>query len=625
MEIPKQLRKKEFRFILLKPDKKEPSETGWQVNEEFYEKDENQVWRNKITGETKHKGELRSYEYDDKKILEWLKDGNNVGILGGCGGLVVVDCDNPKIRNKLFSIMPKTFTGLSINRKLPHFYYQIDKVLEKHSIKDSNNEHLMDILGLGGQVVCCGSEFEDKKSEILIDHEVSSISASQLKSILYQFYTRKKAKEPIREEDINSNDDFIKKLCEKVNIKDVLDELGIDTSKNPTDCPLHSSKGHKCFSYRKNVAHCFNCEGDFNIISLTKQSKKLESEEAIDWLSGIGGLSLERQQDKRNWHEGNIDALPELEVLDLKAILSHKPSKKFIIKDFIYPSEICMKFGESGDFKSMICLNQCLCIASGKKFLGKFQTKKQPVLYLSAENHYDIDCERTRKMMRGLKIRSRKFPFHLIRRGECGDLMDSSFFERLAYKIRELKIGIVYLDTINPLTGSLDDNSARDVTSLFNKVLKRLADDLKVSVIFLHHTDKHGRGFLGSTKWFGNSDAVWRIRREKGTSRVSMYNDKDRGGEKSSKKIEIVFEEKSISLNFVGEEVATKYTKKKKVSRNNLLVKKMFELNIGADWDKRKIYEALSEAGINLTINNNTNKDSTCDRAIKEYKEKVAL
>jgi len=66
---------------------------------------------------------------------------------------------------------------------------------------------------------------------------------------------------------------------------EVLNEIGIDTSKNPTNCFAHGSKGEKCFSYNDQTAHCFHCDGSWNKFSLIREAKNLTDKDTFNWFA----------------------------------------------------------------------------------------------------------------------------------------------------------------------------------------------------------------------------------------------------------------------------------------------------------------------------------------------------
>ena len=659
IKLPKQLQDTRFRFVFLTPKKKYPKEIAWQVNDSFYGQKENETWFEMLSGKVvevpektavkhnqdiflietdskgkKHyyyKGECHSYGYDDPKLIDWTSKGGCLGLLTGVGGIVVVDLDQAQFKDRLLQATPKTFTGLSGSKKLPHLYYFIDDLFEKYPIKDENKKTIMDILGLGAQVVIPLSEIsEDCKYEILHDVPITKISTAELKALLYQFEVKKK---PAIEKKVqSSSSDFIDGLISKVSVPNVLSDLGIDTSKNPTNCPFHSSEKGQCLGFTDEVCHCFNCDKSFNVISLVKEGKNLESSEAIDYLSELGGLQKERKADKEQWFKDNVEEIDNqppiktiqeiinkakpLDVWGIKDYKEHKPCKKFLIKGIKKPNESEMLAAPSAAGKSILALNQALSIASGRKWLDKFQTRKSPVLFVVAENSNDWVKEKLEWMMRGMRVRSNRIPLYFLPRNQCEDLMDFSFAARICKIIEEKGIKVVYLDTANPLTPSLDDNSAKDVTGFFNHFLKPVIDKYGVNITFLAHTDKKGNDYLGSMKWFANADCSYRLDRKGLDNRITLFNEKNRSGEIPTLDIELNFdnEKKTIELKLLGEREAQRFTKKKKMTQQEFFILKLKNLVKDKSLERKEIQDIFKENDIKFSI-------PTLDRALKTWRE----
>ena len=74
IQIPKQLQKPEFRFVLLLSKDKIPFEPNWQNN---------------------------GYRFDDKDLLNHLRNGGNYGIIGGYGKLIIIDIDDKELADNL--------------------------------------------------------------------------------------------------------------------------------------------------------------------------------------------------------------------------------------------------------------------------------------------------------------------------------------------------------------------------------------------------------------------------------------------------------------------------------------------------------------------------------------------
>jgi len=290
MEIPNRLKQKGIKFVLLEKSGKKPFQLEWQ---------------NKII------------EFDSKELEEHLKNGGNYGVMGGGEKmLIIIDFDNIKVQEEVCKKLPSTFTVKTGSGKL-HKYFYSDKC-DSFKIFDTNLETIADIQGEGKQVVGANSIHPNgNKYEVIEDVDITFLPYSEIKAILIPY--DKKIKKEKREYDKPKGiltDDFIDKLKSNISIEDVLNSFGYNTQTNPTECPFHSSKGGHCLGYTYEVAHCFHCDGAWNIFSLVKDIKKCDFKEALQYLANIGGMEDELENNKRKF----LETLKESEEYKKKEI-----------------------------------------------------------------------------------------------------------------------------------------------------------------------------------------------------------------------------------------------------------------------------------------------------------------
>lgn len=282
MEIPSKLRQRGIKFVLLEKGGKKPFQLGWQ----------NQI-----------------IEYDNPELIEHINNNGNYGVMGGGEKmLVIIDFDNLEVQERIVSKLPKTFSVKTGSGKL-HKYFYSDKC-ESFKIFSEDMETLADIQGEGKQVVGAGSIHPNgKRYEVFDDSEIAFLPYSELRAIVLPFdkKIRKDKKEYEKPKGLLT-DDFLDTLKNRVSIEDVLNSFGYNTSKNPTECPFHSSRGGKCFSFSYDVAHCFHCDGGWNIFSLVKDIKKCDFKEALIYLSNIAGLENELEESKRRFQENQKES-----------------------------------------------------------------------------------------------------------------------------------------------------------------------------------------------------------------------------------------------------------------------------------------------------------------------------
>lgn len=276
--IPSKLQQEGIKFVLIEKGGKRPFQ---------------QEWQKKIIG---------CY---NPELLKHIEQGGNYGVMGGGEKkLIIVDFDNARLQEELSPILPKTFTVKS-GRGLLHKYYFSD-ACDSFKIFDEELNTLADVQGEGKQVVGAGSTHPNgTKYEVIDDSDIATIAYSELKALIMK-YDRKPKKEEKKEEERPTEykyDNFFDTLKSRIRIQDVLSLLGVDTSKNPTQCPFHHSAGGKCLGFNEETAHCFHCEGSWNIFSMIKQAKSFDIKNTIEFLVVQFGLQKEHEESKKKYFE----------------------------------------------------------------------------------------------------------------------------------------------------------------------------------------------------------------------------------------------------------------------------------------------------------------------------------
>lgn len=160
--IPQQLQNDSFRFVKLPKKGKIAFETEWQK---------------------------KNYSY--KEIQPWIVQGNNYGVLGGQGGLIIIDCDNSvtseAMQTAIFNdMLPDTFTVKSGSGRGNHFYYICPEIDKKIKL---NGEHSGEILSNGQYAVAPNCIHPDGGTyEVISDIPIASIQREQLQEALKDFW-----------------------------------------------------------------------------------------------------------------------------------------------------------------------------------------------------------------------------------------------------------------------------------------------------------------------------------------------------------------------------------------------------------------------------------------------------
>lgn len=277
IQIPERLKIREIKFVLLEAKGKKP-----------FQKD----WQNKVI------------EFDNPELIEHIKNSGNYGIMGGgkkC--LIIIDFDNERIQNHIVPALPQTFT-VRTGRGMLHKYFFSERC-ESFKIFDEEMNTLADVQGEGKQVVGAGSIHPNgNKYEIVEDVEIASIPYAEVKALLMQYDKKpKKIADEKKEDKIKTDvqDDFLDNLKSRVRMSDVLQSFGINTSRNPTMCLFHESSGGKCLGFNNDIAHCFHCDGSWNIFSFVKEAKHCDFKEALEYLANLSGMQNELQTSREKF------------------------------------------------------------------------------------------------------------------------------------------------------------------------------------------------------------------------------------------------------------------------------------------------------------------------------------
>ena len=275
--IPTQLQIRGIKFVLLERGGKKPFQNEWQ---------------NKVI------------EFDSQELKKNIEVGWNYGVMGGGSKqLIVIDFDNVKVQDEICKKLPQTFTVQTGSGKL-HKYFFSDGT-QSFKIFDEDMNTLADVQGEGKQVVGPNSIHPNGNKYRVIDNsEIVFLPYAEIKALLMPYDKKpKKDKQEFEKPKVDIEDNFLEKLKATISMQDVLASFGIEIKNNPTACLFHTSKGGKCLGFNKELAHCFHCDGAWNIFSFVKDAKKCDFKEALEYLSNLAGLQDEYEISKRRFIE----------------------------------------------------------------------------------------------------------------------------------------------------------------------------------------------------------------------------------------------------------------------------------------------------------------------------------
>lgn len=231
MNLPQQLQETKFRFLLIKPREKRPSDN----------------WKDKKC----HK------KFDDKALVTHLQSGGNVGVLGGYGDLCLIDCDKEELTQELKRNLPPTLTEKSANGM--HFFF-IVKDFEGFITLDIGSDHYGEVRADKGHqtVVSPSIHPSGKKYEILDDLPIAEINKDDLLSAI----------EPFQKKQMDWEDDKYENAmnCPINDIVNLSNLKQLGNGEFQGSHPIHGSTTGVNFTVNmdKGVWHCFRhgCGGN---------------------------------------------------------------------------------------------------------------------------------------------------------------------------------------------------------------------------------------------------------------------------------------------------------------------------------------------------------------------------
>jgi len=369
IQIPKQLQKPEFRFLLLRNKGKEPlpQMTGWQ-------KDSN-------------------VPHDNAMLQYHINGGGNYGIIGGFGNLILIDSDSEEV-NKICQTLPETFTiktGSPESYKI-HYYYIADRPIKPIRLSGQKIGDLGDVRSVGQYVVAPNS-IHPKGGiyEVIKDVGIAKVSEDFIREKFSGYIDKKDNTELNKDFPIDTrlrNSKFIRE-CR------VPDYLLNNKIKGNT------GKNWKLFPYLIDIMHNRQCNQQaYEILSKT-QGHQLSAVKGWVKLAHQGKLaktSCKKMRDYlEKYHEDKVEEIcgdcplfqKEKELIKIKTnknytVLQKKVLTYLALKEREKATELIVQeiekenhiYTTRDDIKSeMWVYNEGIYVPQGKSFVREFSRK----------------------------------------------------------------------------------------------------------------------------------------------------------------------------------------------------------------------------------------------------------
>lgn len=218
-----------------------------------------------------------------------------------------------------------------------------------------------------------------------------------------------------------------------------------------------------------------------------------------------------------------------------------RPPTQYIIDKYLESHSLNILYGAPGSFKSFIALDMALAVAGGQAWLpGVFgdgigaAVKQSAAIWIDLDNGQRRTDQRVEAMAktRGL---SNDTPFYYISMPTPSLVAtDIESMGLLLDEVRALDAGIVVVDNLGLVTGTVEENSAEMAQVMKN--FRWLAETTGAAFVLLHHQRKGGANgsragdaLRGHSSIEASLDLALHAVREANTNQVSLRSTKTRG------------------------------------------------------------------------------------------------
>lgn len=207
----------------------------------------------------------------------------------------------------------------------------------------------------------------------------------------------------------------------------------------------------------------------------------------------------------------------KLDIIEFANEIGVEIVNRALVKNLIWPRDLCVLYGPSGCGKSFVALDLCFAIALGCDWNGLKVKEPAPVLYVGLEGARGL----RNRIVAALnqhgdpgKYFGRMVEPSLLIKGKDGD-NGVEEIHKTAIALSEAADAdckLIVIDTLARAIAGDDENSAADMSNFVERRASEIARRTGAAVLVVHHSGKDAaRGMRGSNALFGASDLVIQI------------------------------------------------------------------------------------------------------------------
>lgn len=191
--------------------------------------------------------------------------------------------------------------------------------------------------------------------------------------------------------------------------------------------------------------------------------------------------------------------------------LKNLPKPEWLIKKTIESSEVAMIYGAPGSGKTFVALDMCLCIATGRPWMGN-ETQKRNVLYAFGEGAPGIED----RVMAWEKANNISVSGNVYFLTTTPKLIDKGEIDELCKAIDMLDKGpsLIVIDTLSRAIAGSEENSAKEM-SVVIEACGLLQKKYKAAILLVHHSSKESDNSRGSSTIEGAANTMIYVKKNK--------------------------------------------------------------------------------------------------------------
>lgn len=215
-------------------------------------------------------------------------------------------------------------------------------------------------------------------------------------------------------------------------------------------------------------------------------------------------------------------------LLTTQDALQPQPPVNWIVNNLFSAGSLNIVFGLPGAKKTWALLDMAVCVSAGAAWLG-MKTQAAPVLVVDEESGERRLLRRLGEILRGHGYITADLPIYAVSLAGF-NLRNIEDMNHLHELILQTGAGFVLIDALADIMPGADENAVKDVQPVM-LALRQVAEKTQAAIQLIHHANKTGIQYRGSTALLGAVDGMIQVTSENNSPRVDFDITKSRDGE----------------------------------------------------------------------------------------------